>query len=281
MTKTLHKISPLVLLMMTGCIATSRSANTVSDPQLTFDHGAVVRGDTSRPELAIIFTGGEHGQATTTILDVLAARRVKASFFVTGDYLANTDYRNYIHRMIRDGHYVGPHSHAHPLYASWDDRSNTLVSRDTFVADLNRNVSELRQLGCFDDDRAIFFVPPYEWFNQDQVAWAKSLDVQLINMTSRSGSNRDWIPEGHANFVPSEKIITDVLAFEQREPNGLNGFLLLFHLGSLRADLMDTELEQLLDELKERGYTFRTVDTLIGSLPITSRVMDTRSRKNH
>jgi peptidoglycan/xylan/chitin deacetylase (PgdA/CDA1 family) len=259
-----RKLIAVILLLVGGCASAPRIPPLGPDARMTLDQGAPVRGDKSRRELAIIFTGGEHGQATATILDILAKRGVKASFFVTGDFLANQTHRDDVKRMIREEHYVGPHSHAHPLYASWDDRSHTLISRDTFVADLQRNIDELRQLHCFDDGRAIYFVPPYEWFNQDQVAWARSLDVHLINMTGQAGSNRDWIPEGHAKFVTSEQIITDVLTFERSQPDGLNGFVLLFHLGSLRADLMDTELERLLEKLSERGYTFRRVDDLFG-----------------
>ena len=252
-----------VLFFVGGCSSSKYSTAIATSQQWTFDHGAPIRGDKSRRELALIFTGGDDGQATETILDVLANHGVKASFFVTGGYLANPLHREYVKRMVRDNHYVGPHSHAHPLYASWEDRSKTLISRETFVADLQQNIDELRALHCFDDDRPIYFVPPYEWFNEDQVEWAKAIDVQLINMTGQAGSNRDWIPETHAKFVSSEEIIDDVLKFEQNQPDGLNGFLLLFHLGSQRSDLMDTELERLLDVLTDRDYEFvRAIDLI-------------------
>src|SRR5437667_8730587 len=58
----------------------------------TFSHGGVIRGDTSRKQIALIFTGGDFGEGTSTILDALKARNIKASFFVTGDFLRKPDY---------------------------------------------------------------------------------------------------------------------------------------------------------------------------------------------
>ena len=75
-----------------------------------------------------------------------------------------------------------------------------------------------------------------------------------------SGSNRDWAQEDHKSFVPSQKIIDDILAYEQKDPHGLNGFILLLHLGSERKDKTFLHLKPLLVELKQRGYTFVRID---------------------
>src|SRR5206468_2895017 len=109
----------------------------------------------------------------------------------------------------------------------------------------------------------VYFIPPYEWYNQDQSNWAREMGVLLFNFTPGSGSNRDWAPEGHKSFVPSQKIIDDILAYEQKDPHGLNGFLLLLHVGSERKDKTFLLLGGLLDELKQRGYAFARVDELV------------------
>jgi peptidoglycan/xylan/chitin deacetylase (PgdA/CDA1 family) len=253
------RLTPLAVggLLLIGC----------SDPRdrFTYDQGAVIRGDRSQRELALIFTGGEHGQATGMILEILAEHDIPAAFFVTGDYLAVPEQRALVPRMLADGHYVGPHSHAHLLYCAWEDRSRTLVTEAEFAADLRRNVADLRELGCFAGGRAIYFVPPYEWYNAEQVAWAAKLGARLINFTPGSGSNRDWIPESDARFQSSREIVAGVLEYEARQPDGLNGFVLLLHLGSTRADRMDGEVADLLTALRERGYRFRRVDRLLAA----------------
>jgi hypothetical protein len=86
----------------------------------------------------------------------------------------------------------------------------------------------------------------------------------LVNFTPGSGSNRDYAPEGDRAFVPSQKIYDDILAYEQKDPHGLNGFLLLLHLGSGRKDPFHTRLGPLCDELARRGYQFVRVDSLVG-----------------
>jgi hypothetical protein len=71
------------------------------------------------------------------------------------------------------------------------------------------------------------------------------------------------MPETETNFTPSHKILEDILAFEQRDPAGLNGAIVLLHLGSLRQDKMHRLLPQLLAELRRRGYACVRIDRLI------------------
>ena len=133
--------------------------------------------------------------------------------------------------MIDDGHYIGPHSDGHPLYAPWEDRKRSLVSEKFFQDDLQKNIDGLRA-GWWSARGAVLFVPPYEWYNAEQTAWSKAMGVGLINFTPGSGSNRDYAREGDRVFVPSQRLLDDVLAYEQKDPHGLNGFVLLLHLGS-------------------------------------------------
>ncbi len=249
-----------------GCAAPERRAlpwPPTDDPTLTRDQGGIIRGDTSRRALALVFTGGDYGEGTATILDVLQQRDIHASFFFTGTYLAKAAHRELVRRMVRAGHYVGPHSHGHLLYCPWDDRARSLVTEAEFAADLDRNIADLRALGALAGDGPIYFIPPYEWYNADQARWAAARGIVLFNFTPGSGSNRDWIPEGERGFVSSERIRTDILAYEQKDPHGLSGFLLLLHVGSLRTDKMHAQLGPLLDELRQRGYSFARVDELL------------------
>jgi len=257
-------VSTGAAVLLSGCAtAASPSFADQRNPLWTYDCGGIVRGDTKQRRLALIFTGGEHGEGTAHILDVLSERGIPASFFVTGQYLAQPEYRALARRMVADGHYVGPHSDTHPLYCAWDDRARTLVTEEFFRKDLEKNIADLRQLGALRAGIPVYFIPPYEWFNEDQVRWARKMGVVLFNFTPGSGSNRDWIPEEQRGFVPSATIRRDILAYERRDPHGLNGFLLLLHLGSQRRDKMHGELAPLLDELAARGYEFVRVDELL------------------
>src|SRR3954447_7127124 len=91
-------------------------------------YGAIIRGDLNEKKLALIFTGDEYGESTEPILNSLKERKIKAAFFVTGNFLRQRALRPWLERAIAEGHYVGPHSDSHPLYASWDNRSKSLVT---------------------------------------------------------------------------------------------------------------------------------------------------------
>jgi peptidoglycan/xylan/chitin deacetylase (PgdA/CDA1 family) len=231
----------------------------------TLDHEGIIRGDPARKRLALVFTGGSYGEGGPAILDALKREHVKASFFVTGEFLEDPQRRALVQRMVAEGHYVGPHSHAHPLYCPWDDRAKSLVTQEEFVADLARNIAALRELGALPPGQRICFIPPFEWYNADQVRWARDMGVTLFNFTPGIGSNRDWIPEDHPRFVSSARILEDILAFEAREPAGLKGAIVLLHLGSARTDKMHRYVPSLLAALRARGYICVRIDELLAA----------------
>jgi len=223
----------------------------------------IIRGDVSAKKLALVFTGDEFGESMEPILDTLKQRKIVASFFVTGNFLRQPPLRKLVERAIAEGHYVGPHSDKHLLYAEWEARKKTLVTEEEFTADLKKNIADLRDVGALKGDGTVFFIPPYEHYNDDQVRWAKSMSVTVFNFSPNSGSNRDYIREGDKKFVSSKQLLTDILMYEKKDPNGLNGFLLLLHLGSGRKDPFHTKLGKLCDVLSERGYSFERVDRLL------------------
>jgi peptidoglycan/xylan/chitin deacetylase (PgdA/CDA1 family) len=234
----------------------------VSSDKLTIIEDGIVRGPKDQKQLALIFTGGDHGEGTELILDTLKEKKVPGSFFVTGGYTAKAEHASLLRRMVAERHFLGPHSHGHLLYAPWENRQTSLVSEQEFKDDLQRNLNDLAKFGA-DRKGPIYFVPPYEWYNKQHAAWAKDLGCVLVNFTSGSGSNRDWAPEDHASFKPSQEILADILSYEAKEPDGLNGHLLLLHLGSLRKDKMPPNLGMLIDELRDRGYEFVSLDQLL------------------
>ena len=259
--------APLLLffaLLNGGCVTPRHnSIPDLSAKPWTFVEGGVTRGDVTKKQIALIFTGGDFGEGSHHILDVLARRNVKSSFFVTGDFIRKPELVPHLKRMVRDGHYLGPHSDAHALYAPWEDRGKTLVTEQFFKTDLQKNIDDLRSLGALKDGGPVYFIPPYEWYNADQTRWSREMNVLLFNFTPGSGSNRDWAPEAHKSFAPSRKIYEDILAYEQKDPHGLNGFILLLHLGSERTDKMFLLLEPLIEEINSRGYEFVRIDELL------------------
>jgi peptidoglycan/xylan/chitin deacetylase (PgdA/CDA1 family) len=247
-----------------GCVPRAQSADVgTASPAaaLTYDHGGIVRGDRFRQRIALVFTAGDYGDGTEHILTTLRQLRVRAGIFVTGDFLRKPEYVPLLKRAVAEGHYVGPHSDRHLLYAAWDDRERSLITRESFERDLRQNIADLKALGALTGD--VYFIPPYEWYNADQARWAADMGVTLFDFSPGSGSNRDYLPETDARFVSSQRIFDDILAYERRDPAGLNGYILLLHLGADRRDRMYLLLEPLVTELRARGYTFVRIDELL------------------
>ncbi len=228
----------------------------------------IVRGSTARRQLALVFTGHEFAEGATTILDALARRRAKASFFLTGVFLRDAGKRLVVERMVRDGHYVGPHSDAHLLYAPWSGPKATLVSRQAFREDLERNLDALRPFGVPRAEARVF-LPSYEWYTQDIARWTREAGLTLVCHTPGTRSNADYTEEGTPQFVPTDTIFESILRRERDDPHGLNGFLLLLHVGAgpRRADKFHRRFDELLDALATRGYAFVRVDELLRLRP--------------
>ena len=231
-------------------------------PQLS--HGGIIRGSTAERRIALEFTGHEFAEGGTRILDELARRGARASFFLTGDFLRNPAFAPLIRRIAADGHYLGPHSDKHLLYCDWDTRDTTLVAREAFARDLEDNLRSMEALGVRRGN-VHYWVPAYEWYNAQIAAWSASLGLALVNYTPGTRSNADYTGEADRNFVSSQRIYDSILARDREDPNGLNGYLLLLHIGAGpgRADKMHNRLGGLLDDLSARGYRFVRVDELL------------------
>ena len=227
-------------------------------------HGAIVRGDTSRQELALVFTGDEYADGGSHIARVLADLDVSASFFFTGKFYRNPEFEGMIQTLRKEEHYLGAHSDQHLLYCSWEKRDSLLLSRLEFQEDLRENYRAMQAFGIQKED-APFFLPPYEWYNDSIAVWTRETGLQLINFTSGTLSHTDYTVPGTSAYRSSREIYRSILDYEQSSPAGLKGFILLVHIGtaSERTDKFYLHLDELISELKTRGYKFKRIDGLL------------------
>jgi len=66
-------------------------------------------------------------------------------------------------------------------------------------------------------------------------------------------------------YKSSREIYDRILAYEEKDPNGLNGFILLIHIGAdpERTDKFYLMLEELIRDLKAKGYALVRLDELL------------------
>jgi len=227
-------------------------------------NGGIIRGSVDEKRLAIVFTGHEFAEGGNFILEELSEHRAKASFFLTGDFLATSGHTQIVQRIAADNHFYGIHSDKHLLYCAWDKPKTTLVTKEDFTSDLQRNYWRFQQLGL-EHYPGRYFIPPFEHYNRDIVDWARNENLTLINFTAGTRSNADYTGEADTNFVSSQVIFDSILKREREDPHGLNGFILLLHLGSgpRRQDKFHTRFGELLAMLAAKGYQFVRVDELL------------------
>lgn len=219
------------------------------------NHGAIRRFDPTEKTIRLVFTGHEFADGGEVILQTLEKHGAKASFFLTGDF-----YRNFpalVQQIRKSGHHLGPHSDKHLLYCDWKSRDSLLVSRPDFEADLAANFAEMKKAGVA-TTAAPWFIPPYEWYNAEVVGWAKAAGVRVLNFTPGTLATADYTTPDAPNYRSSEAIFQSVLHHEKTYSNGLNGFVLLLHVGTApaRTDKFYDRLDALLTVLTQRGYRF-------------------------
>ena len=233
--------------------------------QCEIHEGAIIRGPKDRRQLAIVFTGHEFAEGAETILAELARHHGRASFFLTGTFLTNAQFTSLTARLQDERHYLGPHSDQHLLYCDWDAAHTTRIRVDEFQADLLANVNKLP--GSTGEPRRFsrYFLPAFEHYNREIADWSRGAGWTLINFTPGTRANADYTGEADKNFVPSQTIYDSIVVRERDDPNGLNGFILLLHLGSGpgRADKFHLRFGELFDYLAGRGYEFVRVDELL------------------
>ena len=243
------------------------------EKKFSYDHGAIIRGDSSfsspvggrqKGAIALVFTGDEFADGGEFIASTLQQQKIKASFFFTGRFYDNPAFKKTIQRLNRDGHYLGPHSNQHLLYCDWDKRDSLLVTKKDFTRDLLANLGAMRARGI-NTLETKFFLPPFEWYNDSIAAWTKELGLQLVNYTPGTLSHADYTTPDDKNYRSSDVIYKSILDHEIHSPSGLGGFILLMHIGTdpKRTDKFYRRLPALLSYLRSKGYHFQSIEKML------------------
>lgn len=242
-----------------------------SGKNFSYSHGGIIRGDSTKKKIALVFTGHEFAEGGEFINQTLQQQKIKASFFFTGKFYYNDKNDKLIRLLAKNGNFLGSHSFDHLLYCDWNKRDSLLVSKEEFTMDLLALNERLGHISNNAGDppslkkTLYYFLPPYEWYNDTIAAWTKEFNKQLVNYTPGTLSHADYTTLKDKNYRSSETIYKSIIDYERSKPSGLNGFILLMHIGagSGRTDKFYTRLPRLINYLKQKGYQFQTVDQLL------------------
>lgn len=222
-----------------------------------------MRGDSSQKQLALVFTGHDLADGGLTVLKILKEKDVKGSFFLTGDFLRASKFHSVVKEIKSNKHYLSAHSDKHLLFSDWGNRQGLLVTKDSFIQDLEMNFRELEKLGFQTDNK--YFIPSYEWYNQEIVTWSEQMGYVPINYTPGLRTAADYsYPEMGKRYLSSDDIEKGLWE-QNKKLNGLNGFIILIHMGtdSRRKDKFYHRLGKILDKLKKEEYQFVDIRELL------------------
>jgi peptidoglycan/xylan/chitin deacetylase (PgdA/CDA1 family) len=241
------------------------SRKTISGSRFTSSHGAVIRGDRKNKQIALVFTGDEFGDGGESLANSLQKEKIKASFFLTGNFYRNPEFKSFLQKLQRQGHYLGTHSDKHLLYCDWTNRDSLLVTHQEFNDDLQHAFDEMKHWNIRKENAA-YFLPPYEWYNDSIARWSREAGLKLVCFTPGTRSNADYTyPEMGSKYLSTDSILQSVRNYEKKSSAGLNGFILLFHIGTdaRRTDKSYARLPALIEELKTKGYQFVKINELL------------------
>lgn len=160
---------------------------------------------------------------------------------------------------------MGAHSDRHLLYADWEKRDSLLVTEREFKKDLIRNYKRMKKFKI-KREAARYFMPPYEWYNSTITEWTSESGLTLVNFSPGTLSAADYTyPEMNERYRSSETIFQSILKYEGKNPHGLNGFILLVHIGtdSRRKDKFYNKLDDLITALRDKNYEFVRIEELL------------------
>lgn len=200
----------------------SDSAAAPSDTQGKGDEG-------DPPMVALTFDDGPHSRYTEELLDGLAARNVKATFFLIGCNVEGKE--DLVQRIEEEGHLIGSHTCSHVKL--------TDLSEEAAFAEITR-CNEIIQ--SVTDAPVIYIRPPYgAWIS----SWSDELNMKVVLWDV---DPEDW------KYQNTDTIVRHIVSHVS------DGDIILLH------DIYQTSVEaalQVVDLLQAEGYQFARIDELL------------------
>lgn len=229
----------------------------------------ITRGSIDKKELSITFDGGAGDNSAKEILEILRKKGLKTTIFLTGEFIRK--YPELIKEMAADGHEIGNHTFSHPHLTTYEKnfKQSTLAGVDReFIFNELKNTAELfKQIT--NKDMSPLWRAPYGEVNKEISQWAFEAGYIHISWTTdrkkrQSLDSLDWVADKDSTFyLTAEEIKQKIINFD-RDGSGVNGGIVLLHLGSERqTEKAHEKLEEIIDTLSSQGYRFVKVSQML------------------
>lgn len=203
-------------------------ANATSD--YLAQYGGLYCAPADEKTLYITFDAGFENGNTEKILDALKKHKVKATFFLVGNYFETQP--DLVKRMVAEGHTVGNHTYSHPDMSAISDEKS-------FQNELEKNAALYTQITG--QEMPKLYRPPQGKFCESNLKMAQKLGYHTVFW---SLAYVDW----YENDQPTKEE-----AFAKLLPRVHPGAVVLLHSTSkTNGDILD----ELLTEWEKMGYSF-------------------------
>ena len=220
----------------------------------------LTHGPGGHKRLLLSFDGGSTSEVAAAVLDVLKARDVRTTIFLTGAFIQR--YPALVNRMAAEGHELGNHTMNHPHFAPGMKRdpkwTRERVQRELLEAD----AALVRLLGRPMDP---FWRAPYGEHTAEIRRWAEELGYRHVGW-SEGADTLDWAtPKERSLYRSGDAILQRLQRRLNRDGDGL---IVLMHLGSERVegDRPSAGLGAFMDRARNEGWAFVTVSDYLRDL---------------
>lgn len=196
------------------------------------------KGQPGGLRVALTFDDGPDRVETNAMLDILKRYRVPATFFLLGRNMPGNS--QVVERIVAEGHTVANHSTTHP-----DLRELTEEQVRNEMLTLENEIYNITGL------RTALMRPPYGFINDTNIRQLRDMGYKVIKWTV---DTKDW------RDMDIDQVLINTM------PNIRDGSIILMH-DYLAQSVTKEVLPEIIHSLRSQGYTFVTVDELIGVNP--------------
>jgi peptidoglycan/xylan/chitin deacetylase (PgdA/CDA1 family) len=229
-------------------------------------------GSVELPMVSFTFDGGSSANAAMGIIDTLRSRNVKSTMFVTGQFIKK--HPDIVQKLIDEGHELGNHMFSH-LHLTTYSENRQQTTRTTITHDIvcNELVSADQLLVSITGHHfAPLWRAPYGEYNEQLCIWAR--DAGYVHIGWRQGKTwsdgfdtNDWIADSETpGFRTPDEVFTKIVTLANTKPYGINGGIILMHLGSERKNRDEQvylKLGAMIDTLRVLGYEIVPVSEMM------------------
>lgn len=220
----------------------------------------LTRGPGGRKRLLLSFDGGSSSEVAAEVLDLLKARGVHTTLFLTGAFIQR--FPALVKRMAAEGHELGNHTMNHPHFAPGMKRDPKWTRERIQRELLDADAALVSLLGRPMDP---FWRAPYGEHTAEIRRWAEELGYRHVGW-SEGADTLDWAtPKDRRLYRSGEAIVSRL---QQRLNRDGDGLIVLMHLGSGRdeGDRPTDGLGAFMDRARREGWTFVSAGAFVRDL---------------